>query len=219
MKFNFKLNSAVFYPFIIFFFLVGFKVETFGQLQVTQGTSALQLATAIAGGGVGVSNATYTGDPIAAGTFSNGNSTNIGLNNGVILTTGNIQMAVGANNMTDAGANNSGGPYTGLANTFNAAILEFDVVPSNNQLTFQFVFGSEEYPEFVNQYNDGFGILLTGPGITGSQNIATLPGTSTAVNINNVNGMVNTAYYIDNTLGTSIQYDGFTTVITASRPL
>lgn len=84
---------------------------------------------------------------------------------------------------------------------------------------FQFVFGSEEYPEYVNQFNDVFGFFINGPGINGphsnnSKNIALIPGTNTPVSINNVNEGNNSEYFVVNDLD-FIQYDGFTTVFTA----
>ncbi len=201
-----------------FVLLICICQPSFGQLQVNQALTPAQLAGMIAGGGVAISNVTFSGAASAAGSFDNGNSTNIGLNSGVLLTTGNAQLAIGPNNTASAGMENFGGAYPPVANSFDAAILEFDLVPSTNQLTFRFVFGSEEYPEYVtNLYNDGFGILLSGPGIAGNQNIATLPGTATPVNIGNVNAGANSGYYVNNAGGSTIQYDGFTTVITATK--
>ena len=66
----------------------------------------------------------------------------------------------------------------------NTAVLEFDFVPSSTSVGFEYVFASEEYPEFsCSSYNDVFGFFISGPGITGpysnnSQNIAIIPGTT-----------------------------------------
>ncbi len=44
--------------------------------------------------------------------------------------------------------------------------IYFDVIPGSNNVTFQVVFGSEEYPDFVgSQFVDGFGIFLNGTNI------------------------------------------------------
>lgn len=48
------------------------------------------------------------------------------------------------------------------------------------------------------------------------QNMALIPGTTEIVSINTVNLNHNSEYYIDNTGGTTIQFDGFTTVIEVS---
>lgn len=79
-------------------------------------------------------------------------------------------------------------------------------------------------------FNDVFGFFVSGgfdpatwtPFV--NRNIAIIPGTvNTPVSINNVNNgtahagpCVNCAYYINNTGGAFIEYDGFTTVLTAS---
>jgi len=52
--------------------------------------------------------------------------------------------------------------------TFDASILEFDFIPQSDTLKFNYIFGSEEYPEYVNSgYNDVFGFFISGPGIAG----------------------------------------------------
>jgi gliding motility-associated-like protein len=79
-------------------------------------------------------------------------------------------------------------------------------------------------------YNDIFGIFVSGPNPSGGNynqyNLATVPGTTLPVTVNNINnGSFNTGpcthcnYYVDNTNGTSIEYDGFTTVIKVAIPV
>eukprot|EP01038_Epipyxis_sp_PR26KG_P016168 gene16168-21986_t len=91
----------------------------------------------------------------------------------------------------------------GAFNYFNGAILEFDFVPVNTKVQFRYVFGSEEYSDQggainyqCSSYNDKFGFLISGPGITGGQgfsnnakNIARLANGS-EVSINSVNNGV-----------------------------
>jgi hypothetical protein len=107
---------------------------------------------------------------------------------------------------------------------YDAAVLEFDFVPYSDTVKFRYVFGSEEYPEFVGStYNDAFAFFISGPGISGQQNIAKLSN-GTPVTINNINGSSNAAYYVSNGDGSQspynssnsyIQYDGFTKVLEA----
>ena len=60
--------------------------------------------------------------------------------------------------------------------THDAAVLSFDFnIATNRPLHFNFVFGSDEYPDFGNQYNDVFGFFLDGT------NVAVIPGTTTPV--------------------------------------
>ena len=58
--------------------------------------------------------------------------------------------------------------FTGPTLINDVAVLEFDFIPNSDELSFDFIFGSEEYFGFENTvYNDVFGFFLSGPGITG----------------------------------------------------
>ena len=200
--------------------------NSFGQLQVADTLSNNQLAELLVGSGVTISNVSVTCPTPAYGEFDGTNS-NIGLPKGVILTTGDIDLAVGPNNLTDAQLDNfapSTAYLTSLAGntTFDACIFEFDVLPKGDTLRFPYVFASEEYPEFVFAgFNDVFAFNIDGPNPAGgnyvNQNIALIPGTATPVTIDNVNNIVNTAYYFDNEVppGLTVQYDGFTVNLVA----
>lgn len=195
--------------------------NAFAQLTVTGSLNATTLAQMLAGPGITISNATLTGAPDAAGSF-NGTASNIGMPSGVLLCSGPVTIAPGPNNSGSAGQDNGqpgNNQLNGLANatTYNACILEFDFVPLSNSIEFDYVFGSEEYPEWVNsQFNDAFAFFISGPGIAGQQNIAVVPGTTTPVTINTINAGTNGQYYVNNNGGNSVQYDGFTTVLTAT---
>ncbi|UPT68498.1 MAG: choice-of-anchor L domain-containing protein [Sphingobacteriales bacterium JAD_PAG50586_3] len=178
----------------------------------------------LVGSGVTVNNVTFNGAPIAYGTF-NGTNSNIGLPNGVIITTGSRGVAPGPNSIASAGVDNGvvgDATLTAISGfeTYDASVLEFDFIPQSGQISFNYVFASEEYPEFVGQiYNDVFAFFISGPNPGGSNynnaNIAIIPGTSTPVAINNVNQISYTNYYVDNTGGQTVQYDGFTKPMTA----
>ena len=109
-----------------------------------------------------------TSSGVCIGNFSNGNTTNLGLTAGVVMCTGSIfdlPNAASAN----ASINNNGGSDPQLAalipgyTIYDATKLEFDFIPNSPQVTFRYVFGSEEYPEYVgSSYNDAFGFFLTG---------------------------------------------------------
>ena len=215
--------------------------SVWGQLTTSTNQSPAQLVqNVLVGNGVTVSNVSFTGDPDAIGSF-NGANTNLGLSTGIVLTTGTVKPGTGvfgaeqgphgANTDGSAGMdNNAAGDaqLTAIAGetTYNAAILEFDFVPNSDSVKFKYVFGSEEYPEFVNAgFNDVFAFFISGPGFGGNYNMATIPGTNgTPVTIDNVNANVNSSFFIDNGDGTTapqntsnyyIQYDGFTVVIEA----
>ena len=162
----------------------------------------------------------------AYGTFI-GDGTDLGLEKGLVLTSGSIQNTVGPNTQTGAG-DGLGLPGDAdldyLSVTFgngslsnDACIVELDVFAATDELAFEYTFGSEEYTEFVNSsFNDIFAFLISGPDIVGDPgmgnqlNIATLPGTNTSVEINSVNNLDNWEYYRNNEGGQSVEYDGLT---------
>jgi len=206
----------------------------FGQLVLTPGLTATQIAAILAGPGIQISNAVITSPSNYYSSFD-ASATNLGINSGILLTTGDYSVAIGPNNDTRAATvdNNLGDlsleAIAGVP-TFDAAVLEFDFIPQNDTIKFRYVFASEEFPEYVcSTYNDLFGFFITGPGLGGAQNIALIPGTTTPVAINSVNSgtaglfsdpsaICNLSYpnyYVDNTNGLTIQYDGMTTVLTA----
>lgn len=190
------------------------------------------------GQGVETSNITYSGHENARGRFYG--LSNIGIDAGVILTSGRASLSKGPNNQANA-TFQAGTPGDAALNqlsgssTLDASVLEFDFVPQSNIVEFRYVFASEEYPEYANSsYNDVFGFFISGPDIygpfpsppgfpNGAQNIALVPQVlpPAYVSINNINHIVNNQYYVANGTGSTpvqnpyIQYDGFTTVLTA----
>ena len=113
--------------------------------------------------------------------------------------------------------------------TQDAAILEFDFVPSSDTVRFNYVFASEEYLNFVNSnYNDVFAFFISGPGITGPYaspaafpggaiNIAEVPNSnpSLPITISTVNNVLNLQYYNHDTLAEASAFNGFTDLFTA----
>jgi gliding motility-associated-like protein len=157
--------------------------------------------------------------------------TELGTNQGLLLTTGKAEYAFGPNNsigFCDDGFNpnlipcdyfDNNFPGSALLNqsqdrvTFDATTFEFDIKPQGDSLKFKYIFASEEYMEWAfSPFKDAFGFYISGPGIGTDVNIAIIPGTSDIVSIPTVNAVVNNAYYYNNQnpLGQFIQYDGFT---------
>jgi len=193
--------------------LLGTASLSHAQITVTSSTDALALAKAlIQDPSISIVSATYTGANGASGFFSGGSSQGVlPFKSGVILTNGSVNVAVGPNGSTGFSTSNSlaGDPLlTALAGgaTNDASILEIHFVPKATVISFQYVFGSEEYPEFVNSYNDAFGFFLNG------KNIALIPGTAAPVTINSVNDVnagSNPLYYYSNTGATlNTELDG-----------
>lgn len=178
--------------------------------------------------------------------FENGYG--LGIPSGLLLGTGNILLAEGPN---PRNAQLSGGSTT-VANDYHlnqistgltaGSRLEFDFKPYADKVTFDFIFASEEYPQYSNSnFNDVFGFFVYEQGDpTNYTNIALFPN-GDAVTINNSNwgkitGSSNTPTglpaprvdavnpqwhipnYIDNYIGSDsiMEYDGRTVKLTAA---
>jgi hypothetical protein len=202
----------------------------------------------ISGNCYNISNVTAGGSAASYGTFSNG-STSIGIESGIILATGEVSVAHGPNDKDGASSQVASGntdPDLDLlaANVINdVVVLEFDFVPTEDHVEFEYVFASEEYCEYVNSiFNDVFGFFISGPGINGpfsngAINIATMPNfPNIEVSVNTVNHTSFPGFYEGNipagspqltdidceghpiSSGAAVeecQFDGFTRTLTA----
>lgn len=187
---------------------------------------------------VDVSNISFTGANSSLGYFSYPNG-KLRMNDGLLMTTGSVFGTRGPNNSPIMGADHNrpgNDELTRMAGktTYDATVLEFDFVPVSDKVEFKYIFASEEYLEYVNRgFNDVFGFFLSGSGIPGTVNLAVLPETDEIVSVNSINDRKNAQYFIDNgsTLDprdkvgayrskiydNQLQWDGFTTVLTASH--
>jgi subtilisin-like proprotein convertase family protein len=189
------------------------------------------------GDGVTVTNITYKGKPAAVG-FFNGGTQAIGLERGIVMTTG-IAESTNSSNGSDltgedfASEDNFSTAFDNdLANLTtadinNVAVYTITFIPTSDTLRFRYCFASEEYPEYgCTDYNDVFGFFIQGPGYTNATNIAKIPGTNLPVTINTIhpinpqNPSCQPAYvqlYNDNNNSNKQPtYDGFTDVFTAT---
>ncbi|WP_416149607.1 choice-of-anchor L domain-containing protein [Salipaludibacillus sp. HK11] len=149
--------------------------------------NAEQLVESLLGGSVEVVDINLINVEESAGYFTGGDGI-IGFDQGVILSTGSVHNVVGPN------TSNSISYTTGLdgdpdldelipGNTLDATVLEFEFIPQTDYITFEYVFASDEYNQYVNSnFNDVFGFYING------ENEALIPGTDIPVSINNVNG-------------------------------
>lgn len=151
-----------------------------------------QIVQCLMGPNVEVSNAVLIAAPNAAGLFIGGTPA-FGINQGVVLSTGNVTSIMGPNLWDDVSTDNSlpGDPdldalIPGYV-TFDATILEFDFeCPDPTATSFQYVFTSDEYNEWVDtDFNDVFGFFLNGVNIAITPAICSSGGIPVA--INNVN--------------------------------
>lgn len=233
------------------FLILGFFWTTlgFGQINLTGGMTADQAVQFLLGPNVQYSNASFTGDPLQFGQLDGlAGAANFGIGSGIVLCTDDIQTlspngvegAITTNINTEPDLLAVAQSVPGLINqnftitsVNNVAILEFDFVATGNNLSFNYIFGSDEYLEWVNsQFNDVFAFFLSGPGITGPYaspvgfpggaiNIASVPGSNpaTPITISSVNNVVNNQFYIDNQTVIDIAGDGYTTVLEAQSPI
>jgi hypothetical protein len=211
--------------------------STNGNLAVSTNATPQQLAELLVPPWVTVTNATYTGTNVARGTFAGGNGSGLPIDSGVILSSGPITNAIGPN--TDDGSIAAGTGYSGPSNlgepgdadlsklvgngpTLDAAVLEFDVISSYSfTLQFEYIFASEEYPEWIayppSGFNDPMAIFVStnrmGTNWINSitNDFALVPGTTNLpVSVNSINGGCvsdadygydspnNAQYYVDN---------------------
>ncbi len=173
------------------------------QLKVDTTRSEVFLVEEILlGKGILAGNITYKGPPFAVAHFNDSSNT-IGITEGILLSTGNVYYSLGPNRSPRTGwASNTSGDED-LDNitrgrTHDASVLEFDFITQSENLSFKYVFASEEYQEYVgSKFNDVFGFFLSGPNAD-KVNLALLPDGSTPITINNVNHENGEDYYIDN---------------------
>lgn len=231
------------YPFILLLLVLAVSVsQNSSALSVSATSDAHVLVSNILGPGMSVvGTPTYGGAPDQSATFTGGLDSGVGVDTGILMTTGNAHDVPGVNNngelpetqgskvmnaediSTDLGREGDS-DLDGIAGytTFDAAVLEFTFQFGDGSvggdLYFDFVFASEEYVNFIDsQYNDAFGFFVDG------ENIALVPSTDTAVTVNNVNTVENPGYYrnnVENTdgilnLDLDLSFDGLTTVMAA----
>lgn len=191
------------------------------------------------GQGVQVSNFQFTGDVQSRGFFDGSNSV-IGLDSGVILSTGKVVDAVGPNASVAGSLAEDGTDFSrpgdseltsisgSTLGTYDASVLTFNFIPSSDTVQFKYVFASNEYMFWVNpgnNINDVFAFFISGPGIVGEQNVALIPGSATPITMVNVNANTNAQYYIDNGDDAgeegepTTNYNGFTIPLTAQAVL
>lgn len=213
------------------------------NIEVTHNNNAVSLIQDVFIGGdcFEVSNVIFSGSNGQIGTFNNGTAS-INIEEGVIISTGDINNTPGPNSSPSistsyalTGADSDLDAISGGGTLYDIANIEFDFTPTEDQISFEYAFASDEYCEYAGTtFNDVFGFFISGPGINGpysngSENIAIVPGSGANVAINTVNHLSNVAYYLDNSLDAEeaacmsgapvaendIEFDGFTTVLTA----
>lgn len=197
------------------------------ELPLNMYASAWQMAQTIFGSGVTVTSASYTGDWRSSAVYSDGDAVSPGVtpsDTGVILSTGSVSGFT--NGFGDANQS----PYTSTdtwgvdrdaqfdalagAPTYDAAWLDVDFIPDGNVMTLQFVFASEEYPEYVNTaFHDAVGVWVNGTEVP-------LGAGDGDIDPDNINPASNENLFLDNTASQfNTEMDGLTVTMTLTVPV
>lgn len=142
-------------------------------ISVTQTTNTSALSTALGGSGLTINSVSLAnGADAQFGTYSGFSTPPVTFGNGVVLSTGNVIDTPGLNGFpeTDTGASGTdefdsygAGHITNFEASYNVAALQVSfTLAQASAVSFDFIFGSVEYPEFTNDYTDAFLVFLDG---------------------------------------------------------
>lgn len=178
-------------------------IETLEIIQCEDSAAVIALIDTVFLAGVHpsqIKEISFTGDPSAVGYFKGGHIFGFDGHQGIVMSSGNAGSLDSPNNCNGpVTGNTSGGSDPDLviaggnAIIRDACVIEFDFKPSGDSVKFNYVFGSEEYHEYINPlFADIFGFFLSGSGISGPYtddgiNIAEVPGTHNPVSVGTVN--------------------------------
>ncbi|MCB0705848.1 MAG: choice-of-anchor L domain-containing protein [Saprospiraceae bacterium] len=194
-----------------------------------------------------VSNISFAGSSASLGGFFGGEPA-LGIESGFLMSTGIASSAAGPNVM-EGTSTVIGGIFdpdlavlASTSATFDVQVLEFDIIPHADHLSFEFVFASEEYCEYIfSIFEDMFGLFISGPGINGpftngAVNLALTPENQNPISVNYINHQLEFNDYVSNAImlfdpdcagseyGTDpglsdISFDGFTLPLLAEIQL
>ncbi|NQV74556.1 MAG: OmpA family protein [Bacteroidetes bacterium] len=194
------------YVYLLFSFLLFVEISH-AQIRLSSITVDEWVKNNFTGQGVVIGNIKVRGYPLSTLSFtSKGNV--LQLQKGLILSSGNSYNIAGYNNshnqsstfgnvMKPEADHDLAGIVKGKL--YDICSIEFDFVPLDNSIQFNYQFGSDEYPEYVDSpYNDVFAFIISDDST--SENIALIPGTQVPVSINTVNFKTNSEHFIDNNL-------------------
>jgi gliding motility-associated-like protein len=241
-----RIYSRLFHKFfagVTFLFFAAFSATA--QITVTDNKTAMQLANALIGAGVTISSAALNCPGGANGIYTTGAVDPVGIPSGIVLSNGLVidsTLGTGLANPASSFASYDWGTLitdpdlatltTGTQN--DVCYLSVTFTPAGDTVRFNYVFGSEEYPDYAcTDFNDVFGFFISGGVYATPTNLALIPGTTIPVCINSINcgagalGTTSTCtalggaspyctYYIDNSTSSYLVLNGITTVMTAA---
>lgn len=197
------------------------------EIPINRNASATQMAETIFGDGVTVVSASYTGDRDSSGIYSNGNTVSPGVmpsDTGVMFSTGDLrgftnnasQSNLSSSTTTASSGPNNQADFNAAAgtNTYDASYLDVDFIPTGDVMTMQFVFASEEFPEYATgAFQDFVGVWINGT-------LVDLAVGDGDIDPNNLNAGSNGNLFVDNTADQfNTEMDGFTVTMTLTIPV
>jgi len=184
---------------------------------------------------------TTYGSENGIGYFRNTNP-NFPMEDGIVLTTGNVLRAPGPNTTDLSDGNAAWLGDSDLENVLlqagismpsvNATTLEFEFTPISPTFSFDFLFASEEYGNFQCDFSDAFAFLLTNLDTGVTTNLAVVPNTNSPISVltirdflyNSLCDSANSQYFGQFNGGSAadaaaINYNGQTVLLKASSLL
>ncbi len=197
------------------------------ELSINRAATATQMAQEMFGNGVTVVSASYTGDNDSSGIYTGGDAVAPGVtpgDTGVLFSTGDLrgftnnasESNLRTNTTTASSGPNNNPDFNAAAgtNTFDASFIDIDFIPTGDVMTMQFVFASEEYPEYATgAYQDFVGVWANGVQVDMSVGDGD-------IDPSNVNAGSNQNLFNDNTADQyNTEMDGFTVTMTLTIPV
>lgn len=194
------------------------------------GLSALANTLLASNSGVNIASGSVTLQASAAEAVNlyDGSIANLGIGAGLLLTSGHAPGLVndigwdGTDNSSTSGFNNGDASIDAVVNTvfqtqsYDATTLEFDFTvsdPNATSISFDVVFGSEEYPEWVDQFVDCAVVMVNGVNYALFNHDPNHP-------LSVISSNLAAGYFQDNAGNLlSIQYDGVSQVLKIVAPI
>ena len=169
--------------------------------------------------------------------YFNTTNPNFPFQEGVIIRNGNVNLSAGqytGSNMSSTCSNFGDSELlaisqaNGNSGTINdVSFLKFNFVSSTNEISFDFIFASNEYGTYQCGFSDVFAFILTDLNTGVSQNLAVIPGTTTPVSVTTIRDIlynsgcpsVNPQFFSTYNVGSSssiMNMNGYTVPMTAS---
>ncbi len=211
--------------------LAAFIPTAEAQISADESATTAAMEAEVEGESIVISNLTVLlGQGRQNGTFSGGTAA-VGIDRGIFISSGRGNNFNTVATVRSDVQNNGDTPDADLIGISSAArrdtsSVTLQITPAKNTIFARFAFASEEYPEYVcSTFNDAFGLFISGGDLTGTQNIAVVPGSGSTISINTVNNGFNddgnpcpgeptnnSAFYNDNATGPNFIFDGYTDV-------